>query len=160
MTDNAVARGGISSARLGKRCAGNDLRGSLQPWPPSLRRVSFSLSSVNAFDASIITPRFCAVKRKFIAPAPQREPAALGFALKGDCTPPRALACGRRSHTCGARRVFCEVHAPAKNDPMAFAAAAAKEFTLFKPLDKLLFTLRASPRGRSRRTFWPARARR
>ncbi|MBQ6465676.1 MAG: hypothetical protein IJJ43_05360, partial [Oscillospiraceae bacterium] len=32
-----------------------------------------------------------------------------------------------RSHTGGLRRVFCEVHAPAKNDRIAFAAAAAKE---------------------------------
>ena len=49
---------------------------------------------------------------------------AKGLCLQGDCTLLRALACDaklvlqgvRRSHTCRARSVFCEVHAPAKHD--------------------------------------------
>ena len=34
---------------------------------------------------------------------------------RGDCSLLRALACGRRSHTCRLRSVFSEVHTPGKN---------------------------------------------
>ena len=36
-----------------------------------------------------------------------------GFAGRRGCSLLRALACGRRSHTCRLSGVFCEVHAPA-----------------------------------------------
>jgi hypothetical protein len=45
----------------------------------------------------------------------------------------RALACVSRSHTCRARGVFCEVHAPAKDDCTFFAPAGANSARLFQP---------------------------
>ena len=45
-----------------------------------------------------------------------------GFADRGVHSLLRALACGRRSHTGRLRRVFCEVHAPAKHGSDCFFA--------------------------------------